>query len=267
MPAGSRTCLGQPGSGPSRHRSGPGGESPVFVRPCACSRGNRTCSTILATPCTPSSITPKPSTASATRCAGRPANPGFHLNLGNALRVAGRVGEAIQSLRHALELQPDFAEAHWDLAFALLLQGDFTQGFQEYEWRWRRRDFPRRQFASPLWLGEDLAGRTLLVHAEQGAGDGIQFVRFVGDLAERGARVLLECPPSLAALFESVAGAARVIPRGAPLPDFDCHVPLLSLPHRSGSRLKQSLRRRRTCGRPLTDASSCLRPAANKACA
>lgn len=163
-----------------------------------------------------------------------PANPGFHLNLGNALRVSGRVGEAIQSLRQALKLEPDFAEAHWDLAFALLLQGDFTQGFQEYEWRWRRRDFPCRQFTAPLWRGEDLAGQTLLVHTEQGAGDGIQFVRFVSQLHERGARVLLECPPGLAALFQSVTGAAQVVPRGAPLPDFDCHVPLLSLPQRLG---------------------------------
>ena len=163
-----------------------------------------------------------------------PANPGIHLNLGNALRASGRVGEAIQSLRQALELQPDFAEAHWDLAFALLLQGDFTQGFQEYEWRWRRPDFPRRRFASPLWLGEDLAGRTLLVHTEQGAGDAIQFVRFLGGLAERGARVLLECPPSLAELFESAPGAPRVVPRGDALPECDFHLPLLSLPQRLG---------------------------------
>jgi len=163
-----------------------------------------------------------------------PANPGIHLNLGNALRASGHVAEAIQSLRQALELRPDFAEAHWDLAFALLLQGDFTQGFQEYEWRWRLPDFPRRRFASPLWLGEDVAGRTLLVHTEQGAGDNLQFVRFVGALAERGARVWLECQPSLAALFESAPGAPRIIPRGYSLPEVDWHLPLLSLPQRLG---------------------------------
>ena len=167
-----------------------------------------------------------------------PANPGIHLNLGNALRVSGLVDEAIQSLRRALELHPDFAEAHWDLAFALLLQGDFIQGFQEYEWRWRRPDFPGRQFAAPLWRGEGLAGRTLLVHTEQGAGDALQFVRFVSELHERGARVLLECPPCLAALFQSVTGAAQVIPRGEPLPDCDYHVPLLSLPQRLGVTLE-----------------------------
>jgi Tfp pilus assembly protein PilF len=167
-----------------------------------------------------------------------PANPGINLNLGNALRCSGRMGEAIQSLRRALELQPDLAEAHWDLAFALLLQGDLAQGFQEYEWRWRRPDFPLRRFASALWLGEDLAGRTLLVHTEQGAGDNIQFARFIGQLPQRGARVLLECPPSLAALFESVDGVSRVIPKGDPLPEVDFHLPLLSLPQRLGVTLE-----------------------------
>jgi Tfp pilus assembly protein PilF len=167
-----------------------------------------------------------------------PANPGIHLNLGNALRCCGRVGEAIESLRRALELRPDFAEAHGDLAFALLLQGDLTQGFREYEWRWRRPDFPRRQFASPLWRGENLASRTVLIHTEQGAGDSLQFARFVSQLPERGARVLLECPPSLAALFESVTGPAQVIPKGDPLPEADYHLPLLSLPQRLGVTLE-----------------------------
>jgi Tfp pilus assembly protein PilF len=163
-----------------------------------------------------------------------PGNAGIHLNLGNALRASGGLSEAVQSLRHALQLRPDFAEAHWDLAFALLLQGDYLQGFEEYEWRWQRPGFPHRRFASPLWLGEDLAGRTLLVHSEQGAGDNLQFVRFVGALAERGARVLLECQPSLAALFESAPGALRIISRGDALPEVDWHLPLLSLPQRLG---------------------------------
>jgi len=163
-----------------------------------------------------------------------PGNPGIHLNLGNALRAFGRVQEAVPSLRHAIRLRPDFAQAHWDLAFALLLQGDFLAGFREYEWRWQRPDFPGRVIPAPLWQGEDLAGRMLLVHTEQGAGDAIQFVRFVRHLRERGARVTLECPLSLAALFESAPGAPQVIVRGDPLPKFDFHIPLLSLPHRLG---------------------------------
>ena len=164
-----------------------------------------------------------------------PANAGIMANLGNALREVGRVDEAAETLQHAIQLQPDYAEAHWDLAAIRLLQGDFARGFAEYEWRWRRADFPPRQFTAPLWGGERLTGRTLLVHAEQGAGDAIQFVRFVSALAARGARVVLECPRALAALFESVGGVQRVIVRGDPLPEFDWHVPLLSLPHRLGA--------------------------------
>jgi len=163
-----------------------------------------------------------------------PANAGIQANLGSVLREVGRLDEAVETLQHAIQLQPDSADAHWDLAFARLLQGDFTRGFAEYEWRWRRSDFPPRQFAAPLWCGENLAGRTLLVHAEQGAGDAIQFVRFASLLAKLGASVLLECPRALAALFESVKGVQRVIARGDPLPEFDWHVPLLSLAYRLG---------------------------------
>jgi tetratricopeptide (TPR) repeat protein len=161
-----------------------------------------------------------------------PADAEIHLNLGNAWRESGNPAEAAKSFGRAIQLRPDFPEAHWDLAFALLLQGDFPRGFQEYEWRWRRTGFAPRQFAFPAWRGEDPRGRTLLVYAEQGAGDAIQFVRFVTALAARGARLALECPSPLAALFESVEGADRVIPRGEipPEPRFDGHVSLLSLP-------------------------------------
>ena len=163
-----------------------------------------------------------------------PANAGIHANLGNALREVGRLDEAVKTLQHAIELRPDYADAHWDLAATRLLQGDFTSGFAEYEWRWRRTDFPPRQFTAPLWRGENPAGRTLLVHTEQGAGDAIQFVRFASSVAALGARGVLECPRTLVALFESVEGVQRVIAKGDPLPEFDWHVPLLSLPHRLG---------------------------------
>jgi Flp pilus assembly protein TadD len=163
-----------------------------------------------------------------------PADVEIHLNLGNAWRENGNPAEAAKAFGRAIQLRPDFAEAHWDLAFALLLQGDFLRGFAEYEWRWRRERFAPRHFAFPAWRGEDPRGRRLLVYAEQGAGDAIQFVRLVTALAARGARVVLECPSSLVALFESVEGAERVIARGESLTGFDWHVPLLSLPHLLG---------------------------------
>ncbi len=176
-----------------------------------------------------------------------PADAEIHLNLANAWREIGRPAEAANSLRRAIQLRPDFAEAHCDLAFALLLQGDFARGFEEYEWRLRRARCAPRQFPFPAWRGQDPRGRRLLVHAEQGAGDAIQFVRLVTALAARGAHVVLECPPALAALLESVEGVERVICRGETLPEasgakegaasapehpaFDWHSPLLSLPH------------------------------------
>jgi Flp pilus assembly protein TadD len=196
-----------------------------------------------------------------------PGHPGIHLNLGDALRACGQVDQAITCLQHAVQVQPGFAEAHWSLAFALLLQGDFSRGFAEYEWRWWRRDYPRRQFTAPLWQGQGLAGRTLLVHTEQGAGDSIQFVRFLTTLAARGARVVLECPSSLRALFRSAAGAHCVFTRGESPPRFDYHVPLLSLPHLLGVTL-QSLPAATPYLRPLANPRVLLpqSPAQNGAC-
>jgi Tetratricopeptide repeat/TPR repeat/Glycosyltransferase family 9 (heptosyltransferase) len=161
-----------------------------------------------------------------------PAEAGFHLSLGHVLRDSGRVEEAMESINRALQLQPAFADAHWDLAYLFLLMGDFTRGFAEYEWRWRRADFRPRRFSRPLWQGQDLAGRAILVHAEQGAGDTIQFVRLVTRLAARGARVVLECSALLRPLLESMEGVDRIFCKGDVLPEFDYHVPLLSLPHR-----------------------------------
>ncbi len=163
-----------------------------------------------------------------------PGDIEIHLNLGNTWRESGHLDEAEKSLRRALELRPDFAEAHWDLAFVLLLRGDFRRGFEEYEWRWRRAHFTPAQFPMPPWRGEDPRGRNLLVWVEQGAGDAIQFVRLVRVLAGRGARVALECLPSLAPLLGSAEGVDRVIPRGEPLEGFDGQVPLLSLPNLLG---------------------------------
>ncbi|MCX6927408.1 MAG: tetratricopeptide repeat protein, partial [Verrucomicrobia bacterium] len=188
-----------------------------------------------------------------------PANAGIQANLGSVLREVGRLDEAVETLQHAIQLQPDCADAHWDLGVAQLLQGDFAGGFAEYEWRWRRTDFLPRQFAAPLWCGENLAGRTLLLHAEQGAGDAIQFVRFARLVAALGARVVLECPRALAALFESVEGVQRVIAQGDPLPNFDWHVPLLSLAHRLGATLN-SLESRVPYLRPPPDRKALLPP-------
>jgi tetratricopeptide (TPR) repeat protein len=158
-----------------------------------------------------------------------PPRPETSNNLGIALERLGRYGEALACYRQALALKPDYTEAHFNRAHALLLTGKFAEGWQEYEWRFAVAGYDRR-FDQPLWAGEPLDGRSILLHAEQGYGDTIQFIRYVTAVAQRGGRVVLEVPRSLVRLAATVTGVAQVVPAGAALPPFDCHCPLLSLP-------------------------------------
>ncbi len=154
-------------------------------------------------------------------------------NRAHALRRLDRIMEAIADLLRAIELRPDFAEARFELGMAQLALGDFANGWNEYEWRWATAAFApsRRGFTSPQWNGtQKLAGRTVLLHAEQGLGDTIQFVRYAPLVARLGATVIIEVQPELVPLLGSTAGASRVIACGDRSPFFDLHCPLLSLP-------------------------------------
>jgi Flp pilus assembly protein TadD len=159
-------------------------------------------------------------------------------DLGNTLRELGRHEEALAAYAQALAIDPELAEAHFSRAFVLLLRGDYAEGWREYEWRWRIPAFnaPARRFAQPIWDGTRTTGPVLL-HAEQGLGDTLQFVRYAPLVAARCASVVLECQPELRSLMASVPGVARVVARGEPLPPFDAHAPLMSLPARFGSTL------------------------------
>ena len=161
--------------------------------------------------------------------ARQPERAETHSNLGVALQRQGRYAEALSCYARALALRPDYTEAHFNRAVALLMTGEFDPGWEEYEWRFAVMRYDRR-FDAPLWSGEGLDGKTILIHAEQGFGDTLQFVRYVPAVAERGGSVVLEVPQPLVRLARTVAGAARVIGAGDRLPDFDCHCPLLSLP-------------------------------------
>lgn len=162
----------------------------------------------------------------------------YHNNLGSALRALGRLAEAERAYEQALEIQPDYPLAEINRAVTWLLAGDYDRGWPAYEWRYKQPGTPPRSFSQPCWNGAPFPGRTLLVHAEQGLGDTIQFARFLPAARARGERVILECQPPLAYLLKDVAGADAVVPQGGTLPEFDLQLPLLSLPGALGIRLE-----------------------------
>jgi tetratricopeptide (TPR) repeat protein len=156
-----------------------------------------------------------------------------HANRAVALLAKMRLEEALLGFERALALKPDFAHAHYTDAVSRLLTGDLALGFEKYEWRWRvdLLECRPRDFAQPQWLGtEDVAGKTILLHADHGYGDAIQFCRYAPLVAARGARVILETHRPLRRLMGTLAGVAQVFAGGEALPDFDLHCPLLSLP-------------------------------------
>ena len=158
---------------------------------------------------------------------------GAHMNRGNALLDLARLDEARQAFAMARQAQPDDVEAQWAVGWTSLLSGDWATGLPLFEVRWQKPGFSSepRGFTQPLWLGDtDLRGRTILLHAEQGLGDTINFCRYVPLVAELGAKVVLEVQPPLKGLMRSLAGGAQVVARGEPLPAFDVHCPLMSLP-------------------------------------
>lgn len=160
-----------------------------------------------------------------------PASPEPLAARATALQALGEVAASEGECRRALQLDPSFAAAHWNLALNLLLQGRYEEGWQEYEWRWQKRDFtsPVRHADIPLWEGSPLQGRIILLHAEQGFGDAIQFVRYAPLVARLGGTVVLECHPQLVNLMQGVEGVYAVLPFGAALPPCSCQAPLLSL--------------------------------------
>jgi Tfp pilus assembly protein PilF len=161
-------------------------------------------------------------------------------NRGNALQALGRLEEAMACYAQVLQAVPGFAHAHWNESLCRLLAGDFAEGFEKFQSRLETPAFAtvKRRYPSPPWLGgESVRGKTLLLHAEQGMGDTIQFCRYAKLAAAAGAKVLLEVQAPLKSLLAAVEDASQVIAQGEPVPPFDCHCPLLSLPLAFGTRL------------------------------
>ena len=156
-----------------------------------------------------------------------------HYNSGNVFHELNRIEEAIICYDRAISIKPDYVQAHLHKSLALLLAGEFKLGWKLYEWRWKLEPFTSsmRNFPRPCWLGaEDISGKTVLLYAEQGFGDTIQFCRYVKLVKALGASTVLEVPKALAGLLNGLEGVDTVIEEGQSLPMFDFHCPLLSLP-------------------------------------
>jgi tetratricopeptide (TPR) repeat protein len=160
-----------------------------------------------------------------------------HNNLGNALKYQGRLAEADASFRQALGVNSEHRPALWNRALLRLLQGDFAAGWADYEQRWNLPGAAARSLQQPRWDGSPLAGKSILVYAEQGYGDTIQFLRYLPLAQQRGGRVVFECPLALAALALEASGVDQLVRPGTPLPPIDLQIPLLSLPGLFGTTL------------------------------
>jgi tetratricopeptide (TPR) repeat protein len=158
-----------------------------------------------------------------------------YYNRGISLQELLRLDEALHSYSNAIAIKPNYVDAHWNLSLCKLLGGNFKDGLQGYEWRWKSEGLSKavglRSLPQPLWLGaESLKHKTILLHSEQGLGDTLQFCRYAPLVARLGATVILEVQSPLVKLLKNLEGVSQVIAEGDTLPAFDYQCPLLSLP-------------------------------------
>jgi Flp pilus assembly protein TadD len=165
----------------------------------------------------------------------KPDFPEAHNNRGNVLGELGRLNEAVDCYRQALRLKPNFAEAHVHLGMTLLLKGEFAEGWSEYEWRRTYKMFGLQPSPDRAWDGRTLTDQTILLIAEQGLGDTLQFLRYASLLKQQGARVLLGCQSSLSRLLANCPDLDGLIVSGSAMPSFDVFAHLLSLPRVFGT--------------------------------
>lgn len=161
-----------------------------------------------------------------------PENVPALITTGDSLQALGRIDEAIIAFETAISLAPDHPEAHFNYGLALLTKGELARGWEEYEWRKKTGAFKKFKppLDVPIWDGEEIAGKSLLLYPEQGMGDSINFIRYATLAHERGARVFCNCPPSLSNLFQMVKGIEQVIPWGMAVPVTDYQAAIMELP-------------------------------------
>jgi hypothetical protein len=153
-------------------------------------------------------------------------------NYGNVLRECGDAEGAIPFLQRAIQLDPNNSTARFNLAVAYLLNGDYVNGWPAYEARWNYEHLNGLlpKFEQPRWTGQDLKDKTILIVGEQGHGDNLQFVRFVGDLYSKGAKIILQLNNNLAPLFANSPAIAEVIDFETTPTGFDYWTPIMSIP-------------------------------------
>lgn len=168
-----------------------------------------------------------------------------YLNRGNAVLAKGQINEAMDCFQKALELDPGYSFAHWNYSFTLLLSGDYKRGWQEHEWRFKNGISLARHTGIPLWQGEKLDGRTLMVYAEQGIGDEIRFANCIPDVIKQARHVVIECDPRLQTLYQrsfpeaSVFGVKRdELDWLSTAPPIDLQIAVGSLPMYTRTRLE-----------------------------
>jgi tetratricopeptide (TPR) repeat protein len=160
----------------------------------------------------------------------RPQMAEVHNNLGAALQTMRRYGESRRALDTAVRLKPDFVSARLNRALSTLREGNFIDGWREFEWRLLSPDYRISPLNRPIWAGEPLDGKTILLRCEQGLGDTFQFIRYASSIKDLGARVIVECQEAACELVSRAPGVDEVRKRGAALPQVDVQIPLMSLP-------------------------------------
>ena len=160
----------------------------------------------------------------------KPVYAEAHFNLGNALRDQRKFDEAMECYERALQLKPNHSSARFVRAITWMLQGDFERGWPEYEWRWQRNGKNTPELGKPVWDGSPLNGRTVLLYAEQGFGDTFQFIRYAPLVQQKGGTVIVSAQKPLLPVLARCAGVDRWEKQGDPLPPFDVHASLMSLP-------------------------------------
>ena len=173
----------------------------------------------------------------------RPAFAEAWTNLGTVRQAQDRNREALACFEEALRLNPAHVKSHFCHSLALLAAGRFREGFTEYEWRWKLLAEKPRAWSQPWWDGSPLAGKTILLYAEQGLGDTIQFARYASLVAGCEGRVVVECQERLLDIVRSIRGVSEVLTPGSPLPPFDVQAALMSLPRLFGTTLDSIPRR------------------------